>query len=91
MTTRTGLYINRFFLGAVEAGIVPAIIIYLASWYKRGELQTRIGYFWGAASLSGAIGGLLAAAISNLAGVGGLGGWSWIFIIEGRVSRSLSL
>jgi MFS family permease len=78
--------VDRFFLGAVEAGIVPAIIMYLSSWYKRDELQTRIGYFWGAASLSGAVGGLLAAAISNLAGHAGLEGWSWIFIIEGMRS-----
>ncbi|OAL39843.1 hypothetical protein AYO20_00755 [Fonsecaea nubica] len=84
-----GLYVNRFFLGAVEAGIVPAIILYLSMWYKRGELQTRIGLFWGAASLSGAIGGLLAAAISNLDGHASLRGWSWIFIIE--VTKGLTL
>jgi MFS family permease len=66
---------------------VPAIILYFSTWFKRNELQLRIGYFWGAASLSGAIGGLLAAAIANLSGKGGLEGWSWVFIIDGmRVS-----
>ena len=32
------------------------------------------------------LGGLLAAAIHNLDGVGGIAGWSWIFIIEGLVT-----
>ncbi|GJJ08202.1 hypothetical protein Clacol_002410 [Clathrus columnatus] len=35
------------------------------------------------ASISGAFGGLLAAAISNMQGVGGKPAWSWIFILEG--------
>jgi MFS family permease len=33
--------------------------------------------------LAGSFGGLLAAAIANMKGVGGLPGWSWIFILEG--------
>lgn len=39
--------------------------------------------FWSAASLSGAFSGLLAAAISNMEGVGGMRGWRWIFCLEG--------
>ena len=31
-------------------------------------------------------GGLLAAAISNMDGVGGKPGWAWIFIIEGLIT-----
>jgi MFS family permease len=82
----TGLYINRFFLGLCEGGILPGIILYLSTWHKRRELQIRIGYFWSAASLAGAFGGLLAAAIGLMRGKGELDGWSWIFIIEGIVT-----
>lgn len=32
------------------------------------------------------VGGLLAAAISNMDGVGGKPAWSWIFIIEGLIT-----
>lgn len=33
--------------------------------------------------MSGSFGGLLAAAIGNMAGIGGKEGWAWIFILEG--------
>lgn len=32
------------------------------------------------------LGGLLAAAISNMDGIGGKKGWEWIFIIEGLLT-----
>ncbi|KAG6907011.1 hypothetical protein DXG01_010914 [Tephrocybe rancida] len=47
------------------------------------HLQYRIGLFFGAASVAGAFSGLLAYGISFMKGVGGLEGWSWIFILEG--------
>jgi hypothetical protein len=43
----------------------------------------RIALFQSAATVSGAFGGLLAAAISNMEGVGGKHAWSWIFLLEG--------
>lgn len=46
--------------------------------------------FYAAASLSGAFSGLLAFAIQSMNGVDGLGGWQWIFIIEGLVPVALS-
>jgi MFS family permease len=39
--------------------------------------------FYAAASLSGAFSGLLAYAIEKMEGIAGLGGWQWIFILEG--------
>lgn len=36
-----------------------------------------------AGSISGAFGGLLAAGITQMDGLGGIAGWRWIFIIEG--------
>lgn len=39
--------------------------------------------FFSAATAAGAFGGLLARGIMEMAGVGGLNGWSWIFILEG--------
>ena len=52
-------------------------------WYPRHMLQTRMGLFWGGATLAGAFSGLLAFGISFMSGTAGLLGWSWIFIIEG--------
>ena len=39
--------------------------------------------FFSAATAAGAFGGLLARGIGEMDGIGGKGGWAWIFIIEG--------
>ncbi|KAI5303339.1 hypothetical protein KEM56_007655, partial [Ascosphaera pollenicola] len=47
------------------------------------KIGIRMAVFFSAASFSGSFGGLLAAAITQMDGVGGKPGWAWIFIIEG--------
>jgi sugar phosphate permease len=42
--------------------------------------------FYSAASFSGAFSGLLAFALQKMEGIGGLGGWQCIFIVEGLVT-----
>ncbi|KAK7695993.1 hypothetical protein QCA50_000633 [Cerrena zonata] len=79
----SGLIAIRFFLGFCEGGLLPGIMLYLSSLYRRHELQQRVGIFFAAGSMSGAFGGLLATAILKMDGVGGLAGWRWIFILEG--------
>ncbi|KZT38162.1 MFS general substrate transporter [Sistotremastrum suecicum HHB10207 ss-3] len=81
-----GLLGTRWLLGFFEAGLFPGVAYYLSCWYKRSELGLRIALFFSAATVSGAFGGLLAAAIENMDGVGGKRGWSWIFILEGIVT-----
>lgn len=39
--------------------------------------------FFSAATAAGAFGGLLAFGIMKMDGRAGLGGWAWIFILEG--------
>lgn len=79
-----GLVACRFFLGLFESGIVPGIVVYLSGFYKRAELQLRICIFFCAAAVAGAFSGLLAAGIINLDGRGGMEGWRWIFLLEGK-------
>ncbi|THH19789.1 hypothetical protein EW146_g1463 [Bondarzewia mesenterica] len=99
-----GLVAVRFVLGLCEGGILPGIILYLSTIYKRHELQLRCVVkclltkyklscptLTSAASLSGAFGGLLATAIIKMDGVGNLAGWRWIFILEGMATCLLSL
>uniref|UniRef100_A0A0W0FIY0 Putative MFS transporter n=2 Tax=Moniliophthora roreri TaxID=221103 RepID=A0A0W0FIY0_MONRR len=97
VTTLTGLVHNfggllaiRIFLGFCEGGLLPGMVLYLSTLYKRHELQLRVGIFYASASLSGAFGGLLATAISKMEGVGGLAGWRWIFILEGMATILLA-
>ncbi|KAF8533727.1 major facilitator superfamily domain-containing protein [Trichophaea hybrida] len=50
---------------------------------------TEAGLF--PAAVSGSFGGLLAAAISQMDGVGGKRGWAWIFILEGLATVVISV
>lgn len=58
-------------------------------YYKRYELQWRLNLFFCGAILAGAFSGLLAYAIANLDGLGGYGGWRWIFIMFVALSLEL--
>ncbi|KNZ75154.1 hypothetical protein J132_04639 [Termitomyces sp. J132] len=81
-----GLMGMRWMLGVWEAGLFPGVNYYLSCWYKRSEFGLRAALFFTAASVSGAFGGLLAAAIANMDGIGGKPAWAWIFnslVIEG--------
>ncbi|KAF2682170.1 MFS general substrate transporter [Lentithecium fluviatile CBS 122367] len=78
-----GLCAARFFLGLTEAGLFPGVNYYLSCWYKRKEFGIRAAVFFSAAAFAGSFGGLLAAAIAEMHGIGGKPGWAWIFIIEG--------
>ncbi|KAK3658394.1 hypothetical protein LTR56_001805 [Elasticomyces elasticus] len=88
---RQGLYAARFCLGIAESGFFPAATFLLTLWYRRYEVQKRMAVFYTAASLSGAFSGLLAYGIEHMQGIDGLGGWQWIFILEGLVPVALSL
>lgn len=85
----TGLV--KWFLGLAEAGLFPGINYYLSCWYKRSEFGIRAAIFFSAAAVSGSFGGLLAAAITKMDGLGGRPGWAWIFILEGIVCSDFLL
>jgi MFS family permease len=72
-----GLLTVRWFLGLTEAGLFPGVNYYLSCWYKRSEFGIRAATFFSAAAVAGSFGGLLAAAIANMDGVGGKPGWAW--------------
>src|SRR5436190_285904 len=78
-----GLMTARFFLGLTEAGLFPGVSYLLSCWYKRSEFGIRMAIFFSFAAVAGSFGGLLAAAIAKMRGVGGKPGWAWIFILEG--------
>ncbi|KAJ6186865.1 hypothetical protein N7519_001773 [Penicillium mononematosum] len=93
-----GFVAVRALLGIAEGGSSPwhgltlvmtnkyKKVLYLSSFYKRGDLALRIGLFYTAASLSGAFGGLLARGLAEIGPAGGIEGWRWILIIEGLLT-----
>jgi MFS family permease len=56
----------RFFPGLCEGGLLGGMIVYPAMFYRRHQMLYRIGLFYCAASLSGALGGLLATGLAKI-------------------------
>ncbi|KAJ3913969.1 major facilitator superfamily domain-containing protein [Lentinula edodes] len=81
--TYSGLLACRFFLGLLEGGVFPGLVLYLSYFYPRYKMNLRVSMFFSAASLSGAFSGILAFGIINMDGIGNRPGWAWIFILEG--------
>lgn len=86
ITNVAGLYTVRLILGACEAGLFPALNLYLTMVYKRQEQATRVSYLFVCTAIAGAFGGLLAYCILKMDGVAGVAGWRWVYIIEGIFS-----
>ncbi|KAF7945149.1 hypothetical protein EAE96_009928 [Botrytis aclada] len=81
-----GFLVARCFLGVAEGGLYPGVVYYITVWYPRNECGFRIALFFSMATAAGAFGGLFARGISEMSGVAGKDGWSWIFIIEGLLT-----
>jgi ACS family tartrate transporter-like MFS transporter len=73
----------RFLLGAAEAGFFPGIIFYLTRWFPSRERARTVAAFMTATLIAGVIGGPISGALLALDGRGGLGGWQWLFLLEG--------
>ncbi|PGH05697.1 hypothetical protein AJ79_06713 [Helicocarpus griseus UAMH5409] len=78
--TLTGL---RALLGILEAGFFPGTVYLLSTWYSRYEVQKRYSIFYLIGCVASALSGILAFGFSQMGGLHGLGGWRWIFIMEG--------
>jgi ACS family tartrate transporter-like MFS transporter len=77
-------YLMRFIFGAAEAGFFPGIILYLTYWFTAEERARWVGVFMTGNPLAFVIGGPISGFIlDTLDGSMGLGGWQWLFIIEG--------
>ncbi|KAG7735187.1 hypothetical protein KL948_000753 [Ogataea haglerorum] len=76
---------------AAESVIYPGSYFILSCWYTRSELQTRMGIFYGANTLAGAFGGVLAYGIGNLDHARGWRAWRWLFLIEGVATVFVAL
>lgn len=86
-----GLCATRFLVGMFEAGFFPGSVWLISQWYPPNKTQSRNALFYVSSAASGAFSGLLAAGIAQMDGIGGYGGWRWIFIIEGIISVLLGV
>ncbi|KAI2630546.1 MFS transporter-like protein [Xylaria nigripes] len=80
-----GLIVCRLLLGLFEGGLLGGIVVYISMFYRRHQMTRRVGYFYCAAPLAGAFGGLLATGLAKIRH-GGYNRWPWIFFVEGAVT-----
>jgi MFS family permease len=85
-------YVMRFIFGAAEAGFFPGIILFLTYWFTASERARWVGVFMAAIPLSSVVGAVISGLILDaFDGVMGLGGWQWLFVIEGVPSVLVGL
>ncbi len=84
VTTPAQFLTLRFLLGIAEAGFYPGIVLYLTYWFP-SKLRSQVcALFFIGIPIAGFIGGPLSGFImKSLAGVYGLSGWQWLFLLEG--------
>jgi ACS family tartrate transporter-like MFS transporter len=83
VTGPTNFYVLRFLLGVAEAGMLPAMIFYLSTWFPRDNRGRFIATFQAGIPISFLIGGPVSSLLLQLNGMFGLHGWQWLFLMEG--------
>lgn len=77
-------YAFRFLLGVAEAGLMPGLIFYLASWFPFQHRSRMIGLLMFGNPLAVIIGAPVSGWIIDATdGTLGLAGWQWMFILTG--------
>lgn len=77
------LVVLRVVLGLLEAGYFPGCVYVLSAWYTRYHVAKRYSVFYLIGNLGSAFSNILAYGLQQMEGLGGVRGWSWIFIMEG--------
>src|SRR5579872_2952482 len=80
---RTTFYVLRFCLGAAEAGFFPGLMLYMTLWFPQSERARIVASFLAAGPIAVIIGSPISGALLELNGVLGIGGWRWLFLLEG--------
>ncbi|ETS88173.1 hypothetical protein PFICI_02001 [Pestalotiopsis fici W106-1] len=91
VTNIHSFYATRFLLGLFEGGYIPGAMYMLALFYTKSELAVKTSVFYFGNYVAAAVGPLVAAGILQMAGLGGLSGWQWLFIIEGGITLLIFL
>ena len=73
----------RFILGVAEAGFFPGIILYITCWFRKQDLAKAIALFMTALAVSNIVGAPVSTWILDNISWFGIGGWRWLFILEG--------
>ncbi|KAJ3779191.1 major facilitator superfamily domain-containing protein [Lentinula raphanica] len=84
------IFAIRWFLGIFESAMLPGVVYYLSTFYKRGELASRVGLFYAAAAIAGAFSGLIAFGVFQINNPHHHS-WQYLFWIEGSGTVTFAL
>src|SRR6478736_6289292 len=92
ISTPMQFYIIRFVLGVAEAGYYPGALLFMTYWFPaRLRSQAAATMILGA-SLAAIIGSPVSGGIMHyMNGFAGLGGWQWVFVVEGLPATILGV
>ncbi|KAF5696496.1 allantoate transporter [Fusarium globosum] len=85
----SGLLACRFFLGALEAAIVPAWVLFTSQWYTKEEQAFRVGIWFSVCGAAQMFGGYFAYGVATHVGKdpdAALKGWQVIFLVLGLLT-----
>ena len=85
------LYSFRTLIGLAEAGFVPCILLYMTFWFPPAYRARATTLFIMAQPITIMVGALMSGLILKMDGVLGLGGWRWLFMLEGIPSLVLGI
>lgn len=84
-----GLLACRFFLGAFEAAVVPAWVLFTSQWYTKEEQAFRVGIWFSTCGAAQMFGGFFAYGVAVHVGAdpnAKLLGWQVIFLVLGLLT-----
>jgi MFS family permease len=88
----TAFYVLRFLLGVAEAGFAPGVILYITYWFPSARRAKVMAIFFMAIPLASIVGAPLSGWIMDaFAGMQGLRGWQWLFVLEALPSLLLGI
>ncbi|PGH16708.1 hypothetical protein AJ79_01581 [Helicocarpus griseus UAMH5409] len=91
LSGRASFFVCRSLLGIFEGGFIPDNVLYLSYFYKSNELSQRLSFFWTAYQLTSIIAAFLAYGILRMRGILGMGGWRWLFALEGTLTGLIGI
>lgn len=90
----TSLLACRFLLGAAEAAVVPAWVIFTSQWYTKNEQAFRVGIWFSTCGAAQMFGGYFAYGVSKHVGsdpTAALRGWQIIFLFLGLLTACVGI
>lgn len=91
ITNKTGFYVTRALLGALQGGFICDICLWMSYFYTSKEFPFRLSLFYIANPLTAVWSSLLAFALLKIKTNAFPEGWKWLFLVEGLFTLIVGL